>query len=578
MGEDTKLQIAIERAKNLLRKRKEILSLPPEKAIDAILDFPQPAALVHSCSEEDLYFLIQEIGPEDSFSLLSLASNRQWEYIMDMEVWDRDRIEIKSFTRWLDLFFRADPDRLIKLLIKEKIEFIEFYLFNTLEVRIREHDEDPSVFGKEFFTFDDTFYIRFIDDSSEMESAGSFKEHREEFLSKFLKRLAAFDHISFQNILLESLGILPAEFEEEAYRLRNVRLAEKGFLPFDEAIGIYQSLTLKDFDNAGKKFISRKIEDHLLLPVPIYSTGMLKEDNLFARALQLIGTDDVLQQIQTEFAGLCNQIISADQNRIRGKEELRPIVKKACGYISIGLQRLAKGDKENKEIHDAVHNAELLQRYPLCSIFRLGYGLALELKWKAERWHKKSWFVSQGLPLGFWGEEWLGVLGGLMLKKPLYYDNYKTGVLYREFLSTGEIQEAEDVLNEIIAFDDLLSLIAIRVEPLAHRFVTHKMLILTFWARHYLGLPEEFLPLALDEFKRFFNDFWTGNLKSRRIQISMKESFLNWLSDKTGLTFYEISQRLGQTLENLFNEMESEYRGVSTKDLDPRYTNLFLLE
>jgi hypothetical protein len=58
----------------------------------------------------------------------------------------------------------------------------------------------------------------------------------------------------------------------------------------------------------------------------------------------------------------------------------------------------------------------------------------------------------------------------------------------------------------------------------------------------------------------------------------MKESFLNWFSDKTGLTHYEITQKLGQTLENLFNEIESEYGKVSGEDLDPRYIRLFLIE
>ena len=36
--------------------------------------------------------------------------------------------------------------------------------------------------------------------------------------------------------------VIPAEAEEEAFRQRNVRLAEKGLLPFEEAVGIYQPL------------------------------------------------------------------------------------------------------------------------------------------------------------------------------------------------------------------------------------------------------------------------------------------------------------------------------------------------
>jgi len=245
MTTDIQQKLAIERAENLLRQRKKILSLPPEKALDAILDSPQPAALVHSCSEEDLYFLIHDIGPEDSLQLLSLASNRQWEYILDMETWERDRLEISSVTRWLYLLLKTDPNRLVQWTINEKSDLIEHYLFKTIEVRIRNHDQDPSDFGEDFFTYDDTFYVRFIKDPLVPEPDNSIhKTHQEEFLSQFLERLAGFDHSIYQNVLLESSGIIPAELEEEAYRLRNVRLGEKGFLPFDEAISIYQPLSL----------------------------------------------------------------------------------------------------------------------------------------------------------------------------------------------------------------------------------------------------------------------------------------------------------------------------------------------
>jgi hypothetical protein len=300
---------------------------------------------------------------------------------------------------------------------------------------------------------------------------------------------------------------------------------------------------------------------------------MLEEENLFAGALKRIEIDDVLEQVQTEFAGLCNQIIAADQKTIRERDELKGIVKKVCGYISIGLERLTEDDREL----DANRSAALIQSYPLSSIFKVGYGLALELKWRTEKWRGKSWFEKEGLLLSFWGKDWLGVLGGLLIKKPLFYDNYKTGVLYREFISMEDIKETENVLNEIIAFDDLLSRMTIKPEPVADGFITYKNLVLTLWVSHYLGLPEEPLSITLDEFNLFFDDLWAGKDKPRKTSLSMKKLFLNWLSDRTGLTPREISQSLGQTLENLFNELESEYGEVSKKDLDPRYISLFLI-
>ena len=58
----------------------------------------------------------------------------------------------------------------------------------------------------------------------------------------------------------------------------------------------------------------------------------------------------------------------------------------------------------------------------------------------------------------------------------------------------------------------------------------------------------------------------------------MKESFLTWLSEQSGLRHDEITERLGRTLENLFEELESEYGEVIAKNLDPRYVHLFLLK
>ncbi|MBU4345302.1 MAG: hypothetical protein KKC73_07770 [Proteobacteria bacterium] len=580
MNKDTQIKRSMKPAQRLSMQRKEILSLPADKALDYILDAPNPSAIVHSFPEEDLYFLVHDIGLEDSLTLLSLASDKQWEYMLDIEVWKKDRIEIRSVTKWLDLLFRAHPDRFIKWFLGKKLEFIEFYLFKNIEVIIREHDQDPSDLGEGFFTLDDTFYIRFTDYPFEDKSDGDFQKIRNKFLENFMHRLAAYDLITYHNVLLESSSVIPAESEEEDYRLRNVRLAEKGFLPFDEAIGIYQSLRPQDIEKAGKKYTLAGSDPNLHLPVPVYAAGMLQGHNLFTDALQTIDAEGALLQIQAEFAGLANQIIAADQKNIRNRDELRNVVKKACGYISIGLERLTGADKTL----DANQSAALIQKYMLSHIFRVGYSLVLELKWKAEKWRSKSWFAKNGLSLSFWDEEWLGVMGGLLIKKPLFYDNYKTtSSLYREFSSIEDIRDAEKVLNEIIAFDDLLSLMAIKFEATGKRTITYKNLILTLWARHYLGLSEELAPLTLDEFKTFFDDLLITPQKSekdkqRKTSKSIKESFLNWASEKTGLNIYEITQRLGQTLENLFNDIESEYGAVAKKDLDPKYIYLFLVK
>ncbi|MGD8667408.1 MAG: DUF6178 family protein, partial [Desulfobacterales bacterium] len=137
----------LERVQQLQETRRKIMELPPEKALDRILNDRQPAALVHSFPEQDFYLLVNEIGAEDSLPLLSLATNKQWEHIVDLETWQKDHIDINSVTRWMNLLMEADSQRFIHWILNDHLEFMEWYLFKNLEIRIREHDQDPAEFG-----------------------------------------------------------------------------------------------------------------------------------------------------------------------------------------------------------------------------------------------------------------------------------------------------------------------------------------------------------------------------------------------------------------------------------------------
>ncbi len=563
--------------KRFSEERREILSLPPDEALDRIMASAEPVPLVHSFPEEDLHYLLNDIGPEDSLPLLAMASDKQLDYILDAEVWTQDRIDLKSVTRWLNLLLQADSGRAIQWLLREKKDFIEYYLNKNLEVVIREHDQDPSDFGDRFFTMDDTFYIRILEDPLTESTDDIVDKMRKDTIRRFLTDLAAADYFDYQKLLMESVSMMPAETEEENYRIRNVRLAEKGFLPFEEAVGVYQPLNAQDLSDGLRSKGVRPSGDDLPVAASSYPLTVMDKGNLFSEALRRIRSDRVAAQLQSEFAGLCNQIIIADQKKIQTKQELKTIVDKVTGFLTIGLRQLMS-ESDIPASHEA---AKWIQTATLSDIFRVGFGTALNLKWRAERWRKDAWFEKAGLPLSFWGEEWLGTLGGLLIKKPLFFDNYRSGKLYREFANMEDIQSTASVLEEIIAFDDLLAHMAIEVTARC-RYITHKSLILTVWARHFLGLSETFNPIPTGRFKVFFKAmFLPGGRpapeKPRKTKASMKEALLSWLSNRTGLATFDISRRLGGTFERLFQELESELGSVSEKDLDPKHIYLFHL-
>jgi len=71
----------LQRVLQLQEKRRAIMELPAEKALDRILDDPQPAALVHSFPEQDFYLLVNESD------LKMLCRCLRWQPISSGSTW-----------------------------------------------------------------------------------------------------------------------------------------------------------------------------------------------------------------------------------------------------------------------------------------------------------------------------------------------------------------------------------------------------------------------------------------------------------------------------------------------------------
>jgi hypothetical protein len=304
-------------------------------------------------------------------------------------------------------------------------------------------------------------------------------------------------------------------------------------------------------------------------------------NSLFAGALEQIEPGTILEGLQAEFAALCNRLIVADQRRVRNKYDLRAVVRKACATISIGLEAAAGRPR------DATLAARLMRRHSLADIFRVGFGRPLRLKWRAGRWLPGAWFKQAGLPLTFWDEAWTGVLGGLLVKKPLCYDPTRGESVYREFESTDDIRHAEDVLGDIIAVDSLLAGVhPVLATGLAKASVSYKNLLLTVWVLDWLGHPPladgapvaAALPMA--EFRTFYRALFPdppGSDGMCRVPEAMRIAFLTWLASVAGVDHGEVGERAGAALARLFDEIEEEYGRVAVQDLAPRFVRLFLI-
>ena len=602
---DYKLENIIKKEKKLAATRKDILKLDSSKALNTILNSDMPATLIQSFPEQDFYFLMYQIGLDDFVPILSMASFEQWEYILDMEVWNNDMIDIPQMTRSLELLFKADPKRLMRWLINEKPEFIEYYFFKNIQVRIREHDEDPSDFEDGYRTIDDVFYVKFpeIPDTlpdylSEHIDIAELKKNRqasEELITAMLNTVADMDLSVYHSLLLESCSIISAETEENQLRWKNIRLSEKGFYPYYEAVGIYQPVDHPDrLRRKPTKYIKAPVYGTDLPAPPQYPAGLLSHDSLFAQSFALI-EENILLNLENEFSALVNRLISADKKSIHEKNDLEQMIKKACSYLDLGIG-LIHGRKTQCL---PGHGAAIIKKYWLEDIFRIASAAGIKLKAKAEKWYKKSFTKQNSLPLSFMGEQWFGLLGGLLLERPMYFDNYETGTLYREFSAPADIQQTSNKIDQLMAFDKIIEIICPEIEKNPPVYMNYQNILLTLWAKNRLGMDSSLSPIPMNEFKAFFKELFAceqnneNNLKDyennnektdagKKIDINKRKDLVLWLLEQPDInskiknkeTFFKTIQ---PAFNALFDELENEYGHVKPDDLDPELISHFIV-
>lgn len=578
MTKDYQLENRVKKITALRDKRKEIMALSPEKALDAILSSPFPAELVQSFAEQDFYFLVHDIGVADAVPLLSLAHSDQWGYMLDVEIWDKDRMNIDTVTHWMAVLLHADSRRLVNWLLMERLDFLELYLFRNLDVIVREENQDPSDFPDGFFTVDDYFYVRVKDKAEPLSLEDTdepvSQDDLEGVIRTLLNEMISVNHYLYQNILLEAMSIIPAETEEEDFRLRNVRLAEKGFLPFDEALEVFSPL---DPDLIGTQPVKRMpltATDPGWMPAPMTHVRQIKGRNVFSESLALLEDRYDLADLEMEFAALCNQIIAAENKTIQSREALSAIAKKAGSYVSLGLEvLLAREGSADDETR-----IRLILAHSLKSLFRVGVDRISKLSSQAKTLTRKSWYSRHKLPLSFWGEQGMGVLGGLLVPKPVFFDNYVSGkTLYRDFETLADTLATEEVLSGIQGLDDLLSVLDPRLKDFRGQHLSASSLMMTLFVHARNGnSPENEGPVALAELKAWYEQIWESTDHSVdqapvKIKESERNEMLSWLSQRTGFTKDEISRRLGAHLEAMFREFEDEYGAVSPDGLSAQF-------
>jgi hypothetical protein len=341
-------------------------------------------------------------------------------------------------------------------------------------------------------------------------------------------------------------------------------------LPTHEAVGIYHPVKPSQLRKRPATLFSRPEEFDPDMPLPPqFFTGFMEGDDLFAAALKLVAPELKIL-LESETAALINKVISADKIKLKSRKDIEKAVSKVCDTLNLGLEILVEGKPNPASAGDVI------KTYFLEDIFRTGSRAGIKLKTRADKWFSNSFMKKSRLPLSFLGEEYLGVIGGLLLDRPLFFDNYARGELYRNFTCPADIGQTDRILGQVIALDEVLGNLSVDMTSFKQGILTYKTLILTLWAKNRMGLPSTLEPIDVNEFKDFFKALFTPCIPARDNQIQLND-LVYWTSEATGMAESDLT-RFYEVLSRLIQELESEYASVDPKNIDPRFIPHFLLK
>ena len=542
---------------------KELFALPGRDILNKILDLDNPREMVQALPCEDFFWLIKKVGEEDSVALLELASVDQWQYLLDLEIWEKDRLDIPHASRWMSLLKQADCRKLVKWLFSEGQYLAHYHFFRTLEVVVINDKDEVFDIPEGFFSLDGVFYIRVLD-----------PQYRQS-MEHIIRVMADENTNKYQALLLGLAGVLPAEVEEEIYRLRNVRLAEHGFLPYEEAIAVYAPLDPAVLEKEERQDFLEIIHDsEIRATVPLMPLSQTGTQNVFIDVVGHIGDPIFLDRLRLEFAGLANQILSADGAITPDMEGLVEACKKAARLINLAIERACSRDLLSAE--------KLLRSHSLVTLFRVGFGMGLKLKWEVESWLKGSWFYGQGLEPGFWGGYRGGILKGLLKKRPQVFIGSEQREEYKDFEWISELSECLDILRELMVLDGLLEKL-VESHPLKEEIIhspelTFHPILFNLWARLLLNMEPSFSGISLEKAKSLFSRLRGRSRKPPYRMDNFKghfvRNFMAYVSDADP----EAASILEYTLSRIWEEFSDEHEYVSVNDLEGRYSRFLMIE
>ncbi|NLH46976.1 MAG: hypothetical protein GX444_00070 [Myxococcales bacterium] len=446
-------------------------------AFNLLLEHPQPGRVVIHLPAESLYLMMMELGPEDALILLELASPEQVQSFIDLDCWDRDRLNVHKARTWFLLVNELEDDAFVRNFRRMDLSLLVAFFYRHLRVLKLDNPDDEIVQdGLTLLTPDGRHLIQF-----------TCNREISRLINALLLRLSRLDLDLFLELLEAIYWEAGPEVEESAYQERVGRLESRGFPEYHAAIEILATVDLERFRPAEKIAPPATAEN----PEAVFASSQYliryeHPETLLRRVLAR--PFDGREEVSVEIMGLANMAVIADRTPFFELEKVRRLVSRTDGYISISLEYLTGDNLEQAR--------DLLLHRRIIDLHKIGRTLVLQTVKQARQLLPRVALDRRNAAAllldGPEGE----LLAGLLQPEPVRFaDN--------EALLWTERRQVDETLARLARLERLVDLLATRLGITPETVKT-------------LDLDGTNLPMAADlSFRVLFNTFRCHDLLGR---------------------------------------------------------------
>jgi len=345
-------------------------SLPPgepNEQIKAILDMDDPEGFFEELDAQVFYHLIKSAGWDQTYDLIQYATPAQIQNFVDFDCWTRDRLIPDKMDKWLlALVTEADDAKLKSVMREVDAEVISIYFKAFLQVEDLDDGRIPDHLEGNISMSPDGAYALVYPEN----------EDRAALMRALVERIYEVDRVLAWTLFEATRWELMSEMEEVAYKWRNSRLEEFGFVSREEAMEVYQYMDPAKFrDGLDKKvrldeFVARALPKNIDLPEVLEDE--LDDEFFVYRALRTLEDSRQVQSVLYQIGALTNRTMMADGIEPGEVESGREVARRTLGYLSLGLEFISRAD--------IALATRQLASIPVKRIFQVGFSLPRKLQ------------------------------------------------------------------------------------------------------------------------------------------------------------------------------------------------------